>query len=404
MTTAAMARRPLGSLSLKALGFLFRLIWAVIVLFAVCVLWLLLFLLFLPFILVALLMQREATPPDSSGDVRREPITNESASDNAELEFIFDRRSDVSKLFGCNTRNVRYRWQVFSAHLQQLRNKNTDLRALDFGAGSLRDSYELAKLGFAVTSVDLNQRLMDRYFESYDWSSVPQAPILFASPLDELAQQPVNSGFHLAIAFDVIEHLDDPAVYVRDIHSLLGEDGLFFTIVPNRRSIFERYFKYTLRKQRERGIVPEPGVPHVQFKSPQEWRLFFTQNGFDILDHDMAIGSFVNDWWNGLVTVPLRMYVSPTLQMLAYLGGTHFPEGSFEQGFCPRWLMERVNFWDQRLKSRMHNQFGWNLIVMRRASETPVTGSGGFPQESDSKGRQVVDGSGPTQEAIRGSL
>ena len=85
--------------------------------------------------------------------------------------MIFDRRHDVSKLYGCNTRNVQYRWNLFAARIEELRKQFDAPHALDFGAGSLRDSYELARLGFSVTSVDLDPKLMQRYYQSYDWST-----------------------------------------------------------------------------------------------------------------------------------------------------------------------------------------------------------------------------------------
>lgn len=62
----------------------------------------------------------------------------------------FDRTDDVSKLDGCNTRNVEYRWDVFA---KELANVPRGSEALDFGAGSLRDSFELTKRGYNVISI-----------------------------------------------------------------------------------------------------------------------------------------------------------------------------------------------------------------------------------------------------------
>jgi hypothetical protein len=42
-------------------------------------------------------------------------------------------------------------------------------QTLDFGAGSLRDSFELAKRGYNVTSVDLDLDLMLSYQKDYEW-------------------------------------------------------------------------------------------------------------------------------------------------------------------------------------------------------------------------------------------
>ena len=357
----------------KLAGFLLRLSWAVLVLVGICLAWLALFCLFAPFIVLAKIL-RLRTRLDNKVEARSSPCTARFGTDNASLSgtqtsdarLIFDRRKDVSKLFGCNTRGVRYRWILFADRLETLRRDFSKPVALDFGAGSLRDSYELVRLGFSVISFDLNETVMRQYFDSYNWSELPSRPKLVAGNLGDLQEQ--DRLIHLVIAFDVIEHLPEPASYVRSLHELLREGGLLFTIVPNRRSLFERYFKRSLRKQRKRGISPEPGVPHMQFKSPREWDLFFQANGFSILEHDMTIGHFVNDWWNGALCLPWRAFVAPVLQVIAFRGGFDFDPGRWEQRFCPEWLMEEVNLVDMLLKNRLSSLFGWNLIVARKQS------------------------------------
>lgn len=344
--------------------FSLRLVWALIVLFVVCVAWLILFLVFLPFLLLAALA---GPPPNSqSSPEATEALPQKVNSDektDSTTPLIFDRRRDISKLFGCNTRNVQYRWNVFATRIGELRKNIATPQALDFGAGSLRDSYELARLGFCVTSVDLDPHVMERYYHSYDWSLVRCPPKIFTEPLAELRDEPEVSRFDLAIAFDVIEHLEDPSSYCRDIHSLLDDGGLFFSIVPNRRSIFERYFKYSIEKRRASGTPWVPGVPHLQFHSPTEWEQLFEQSGFKIIEHDMTIGFFVNDLWNGLLGLPLRVYVAPVFGRLAAMLKTNFDEGAFESAFSPAWLMKRVDVLDQLCKKQLASRFGWNLII-----------------------------------------
>lgn len=344
----------------KIVLFGLRLIWALVVLFAVCLAWLVLFVIFLPFLIITALLGSEA----QSERVEALPAggRSEPESDSA-TPLIFDRRHDVSKLFGCNTRNVQYRWDLFASRLNDIKTRFETPRALDFGAGSLRDSYELARLGFCVTAVDLDPGVMERYARSYDWSAVRCPPRIFTEPVERLKDQPQNSNFDLAIAFDVIEHLEDPSSYCRQIHSLLNEGGLFFSIVPNRRSIFERYFKHSITKQRAKGIPLVPGVPHLQFKLPEEWEKLFADCGFKIVQHDMAIGFFVNDCWTGLLGLPLRVYVTPMLAHVAHILGINFNQVAFEERFSPPWLMKRVDALDQLCKKQLASRFGWNLIV-----------------------------------------
>jgi 2-polyprenyl-3-methyl-5-hydroxy-6-metoxy-1,4-benzoquinol methylase len=343
----------------------FRVVWAAVVFVAVCVAWLVLFLLFAPFLLISEIIR--LVKPSALQD--KHPTVSIKRSVVTE-PLIFDRRHDVSKLYGCNTRNVRYRWSLFETHLARLQQQFKTPNALDFGAGSLRDSYELATRGFKVTSFDLNHTVLNRYFDSYDWTTTTQKPTLMAGSLDDLLNNNAPGSLQLAIAFDVIEHLEDPASYVQAIHKLLHADGYLFTIVPNKRSLFERYFKRSIARQKKRGAVLEPGVPHIQFKSPEEWDQFFQANGFRIVARDMTLGHFVNDWWNGLLSIPLRTFVYPVVEVIAFHGKFELNAGRIESTLCAPWLMERVNVLDQLLKTRLHGRCGWNLIVAQKQAQS----------------------------------
>lgn len=366
-----LVRRPA-----RAASFVIKAVWAVIVLLLVCLLWVMLFLLFLPFLVVGELLglrkkSQAAARRDEeqvaslaagagSAEVARLRVVEGRSTDH----FIFDRRRDISKLFGCNTRNVQYRWSVFGRRLADLKSEFSEPKAIDFGAGSLRDSYELSKLGFNVVSVDLDESLLQRYAEFYDWQELPSAPQLFARSLDDLQREKSAGAFHLAIAFDVIEHLEDPGVYVTKIRSLLKPGGLFFTIVPNRRAVFEKYFRYSIAKMRRKGTGWIPGVPHLQFKTPAEWEKFFETNGYKILEHQMAIGPLVNDLWHGLLGLPLTVFVDPVLQTAAHKFHFKYSSTSLE-AFYPAWLMERVHVWDVLFEQWLRPRFGWNLIVVQ---------------------------------------
>lgn len=364
----------------RALSFILRAVWAVIVLLSVFLLWLVLFLLFLPFLIVSELMgwktklgsveERATESAGFTAALNPPPLAGEASSDTA---MIFDRRHDVSKLFGCNTRSVQYRWSLFARRLAETRARFQKPRALDFGAGSLRDSYELSRLGFEVVSVDLDREVLENYAKAYDWTLVTR-PSLFTDPFEDLEKQNRAGHFHIALSFDVIEHLEDPGGYLRQLHPLLDEQGFLFAIVPNRFSLFERHFKRSLRKQRRKGVTLQRGVPHLQFKSPAEWKAFFEAQGFRVVEHDMTLGFFVNDCWNGLLTLPIRVYVEPVFSHLASRLGLRFNAETFEKLFVPPWLMERVHVLDLLLKRRLRDRYGWNLIIAQKnLSEEPAS-------------------------------
>ncbi|MDX6305576.1 MAG: tRNA 5-carboxymethoxyuridine methyltransferase [Blastocatellia bacterium] len=346
----------------RGLLFLLLAVRAAIVLVAVGILWLMLFAFFLPFLLLSELLGW----PKKDGSLERETAPLHPLENASDAQFIFDRRKDISKLFGCNTRNVQYRWRVFSGHLEELKQTSSELRALDFGAGSLRDSYELARYGFRVVSMDLDAKVMRQYFDSYDWTTLRSTPELFADSIDHLAEAVGPDYFHLAISFDVIEHLESPRDYLQRLRPLLRPGGYLFAIVPNRRSLYERYFKRSLKKQREKGLPLTPGVPHLQFRSPEEWDEFIEENGFEIVEHDMAIGTFVNDFWNGALGLPIYVYVTPILQVLLPRLSAGSDPAIIERLVAPVWLMRRIDVFDNLFKKWLHGQFGWNIIVARK--------------------------------------
>jgi SAM-dependent methyltransferase len=346
--------------------FLLLAIRAALTLVAVGILWITLFVLFLPFLLLSELL---GWPRKSQG-AEREAAPLRTLRSPDQVQLIFDRRKDISKLFGCNTRNVPYRWRIFSDRLEEIKQKPSELRALDFGAGSLRDSYELTRQGFQVFSMDLDPQVMQQYCESYDWTLLPSTPRMFTDSIDDLAEVVGLDYFHLAISFDVIEHLENPQDYLQQLRPLLRDDGYLFTIVPTRRSIYERHFKRSLKKAREKGLPLTPGVPHLQFRSPEEWDEFIEKNGFQIVAHEMAIGTLVNDVWNGALALPVYLYVTPVLQVLLPKLGATVDATLIERAATPAWLMRRIDVLDNLFKKQLHGQFGWNLIVARKRTRT----------------------------------
>src|ERR1700676_3716298 len=138
----------------------------------------------------------------------------------------FDRTGDVSKLEGCNTRNVEYRWDVFS---RELANIPRGSEALDFGAGSLRESFELAKRGYNVTSVDLDRDLLLSYQTDYDWpTNGTTRKIVTGQDLAGCLSQIESEKFSLIICFDVLEHLEDPTSILLQMQASLARGGRLF--------------------------------------------------------------------------------------------------------------------------------------------------------------------------------
>jgi 2-polyprenyl-3-methyl-5-hydroxy-6-metoxy-1,4-benzoquinol methylase len=273
----------------------------------------------------------------------------------------FDRTDDVSKLEGCNTRNVEYRWNLFATELAKI---PPGSQALDFGAGSLRDSFELVKRGYNVTSVDLDRDLLLSYRSEYNWpANGATQKIVTGQDLADCLAQIENTQFSLIISFDVLEHLEDPASVLRQMRALLAPQGRFFITVPNGRTLYELWFRLILITARILGKKLRPGEPHLQRNSPERWKEILNDAGFRVLAHEMQIGFLVNTA-NALVQIPLY-----TLGRLLRAVGVTFPAEKIQNIVCSKKAMEGLNKVDEKTKRYFGGLYGWNLFVITSAAE-----------------------------------
>jgi 2-polyprenyl-3-methyl-5-hydroxy-6-metoxy-1,4-benzoquinol methylase len=270
----------------------------------------------------------------------------------------FDRTDDVSKLEGCNTRNVEYRWDLFSNELAKI---PVGSDTLDFGAGSLRDSFELARHGYNVTSIDLDIDSLFSYQADYNWpANGTTQKIVTGRNLADCLSQIEGSQFSLIICFDVLEHLEDPVSVLRRLRPLLERDGRLFITVPNGRTLFELWFRLVLVSSRMLGKKLRPGEPHLQRNSPQRWREILNEAGFRVLAHEMQIGFFVNTA-NALVQIPLY-----AIGRMCRAAGFAFPADKIQEAVCSKRAMERLNKIDQKTRRPLSGLYGWNLFVAGR--------------------------------------
>lgn len=190
-----------------------------------------------------------------------------SKNTTAESKIIFNRINDISKLTGCNTRNVQYRWNIFTEALGSLQCKpNQVLKALDFGAGSLRETYELSNARYAVDAIDTNVEQLTLSYDQYDWSRAKFKPNLKKINLTEFDSE--CGAYDLIIAFDVLEHLLALDYSIEQFKKILNKDGLMFISVPNRLALFERLFKMRHSQNLRKGVVDTSSIPHVNFMTP----------------------------------------------------------------------------------------------------------------------------------------
>ena len=271
------------------------------------------------------------------------------------LTKTFDRVDDVSKLDGCNTRGIEYRWSTFSRLIPAFPAGSS---ALDFGAGSLRESFDLAIRGFNVTSIDIDSQLMSAYKANYDWPANGNShTIIGASDLKDGLAKLEGQRFELVTCFDVLEHLDDPQSLLRSLQPCIADTGMIFITVPNGRTLFELAFRFDLLLARATRRFVRPGEPHLQRNSPGKWKQIIERAGYEVLQHDMEIGFLVNT-----VAAVVQLPLGFGGRMLRKLGANVDALGLAEK-ICSGERMAAIDRIDQRTKSFFRGLYGWNLFV-----------------------------------------
>lgn len=271
------------------------------------------------------------------------------------LTKTFDRLDDISKIEGCNTRGIEYRWSIFSKEIATF---TPGRDALDFGAGSLRESFDLATRGFNVTSIDIDSELMSAYKCGYEWPANGTSHRMIAvRDLSDGLSKIADQKFALVTCFDVLEHLEDPAAVLRLIEPHVADGGKIFITVPNGRTLFELAFRFDLLLARATKRYLRPGEPHLQRNSPKKWRKVITSAGFDILQHDMEIG-FLANTVAALVQLPLAVG-GRILRML----GAQVDALALSEKVCSKERMAAINRIDRKTKLVFRGLYGWNLFV-----------------------------------------
>ena len=102
-----------------------------------------------------------------------------------------------------------------------------------------------------------------------------------------LEQAPAElSGFALATAIDLIEHVSDPGAFLREIRLRLRPGGVVYLETPNIRSTVYRFGQlvFSLTGGRPAALLERLFPPqHIQYFTPESLRRLALDSGFEVL-------------------------------------------------------------------------------------------------------------------------
>ncbi|WP_088185476.1 bifunctional 2-polyprenyl-6-hydroxyphenol methylase/3-demethylubiquinol 3-O-methyltransferase UbiG [Sphingobium sp. Z007] len=148
-------------------------------------------------------------------------------------------------------------------------------RALDVGCGAGLLAEPLARLGATVTGLDA----APENIAAAQAHAAPQGLAIDyrATPVETMA----DTGFDLVTSMEVIEHVADPAAFVRALAGKLAPDGLMILSTPNRTPL-SRLAMITIGESI--GGIPKGTHDWHKFITPDELTALLEQAGLAVID------------------------------------------------------------------------------------------------------------------------
>ncbi len=166
---------------------------------------------------------------------------------------------------------LRFGW--FSAVAGELKDK----RVLDVGCGGGILSESFAKAGARVTGIDLSPVAIETAKRHAEESGL-EIEYHVASPSEFLKRKP--GKFEIIVCAEVIEHVDDPAGFLKETLKMLKARGRFFFGTINRTlkaRIFAVFVAENVLKMLPRGTHD-----FKRFIKPSELVRILKENGLDV--------------------------------------------------------------------------------------------------------------------------
>ena len=189
-------------------------------------------------------------------------------------------------------------WQV-DEHLRRPLERKS---ALDVGCGAGLLTEPLARLGAAVTAIDAAPELIEAARAHAAGSGLD-------IDYRAVGVEEVEGQFDLVTSLEVIEHVADPAAFVRSLAKRLAPGGLMILSTPNATA-WSRLLTITIAEGT--GRIPKGTHEFDRFISPDRMKLLLADAGLKCLDFE------------GIAWTPTRgLHLSESLNLNYLVAAAH---------------------------------------------------------------------------------
>lgn len=165
-------------------------------------------------------------------------------------------------------------------------------KLIEFGCATGVAAFVLSSFGWDVTSTDISRYAVNRAKKNY------KGIRFFVHDMEKPFR---GEKFDLALAFDVVEHLPQPELGIKNVYNLLKEGGTAIFSTPND-------YKH---------VYNDP--THISVKSPKEWEKLLKKVGFKkIFMKQITLVPYLYRWhWRLALAFPFATkspyFISPVI-------------------------------------------------------------------------------------------